>query len=262
MTITDGELAVAAANAGAAVVRAHYGRPLDRFAKGGTDFATVADLEAERAILEVIRAARPGDAFLGEEGGLIGSGDRTWLVDPLCGTLNFAARTPLVAVNVALRTPHGTVAAAVIDPFGQEVFGVADGRVELWRDGEAVPLAPSAESSLVEVDLPAAGATRFVTPRLLTDPAFLDRFDPRAISSTLGVVWVASGRRAAYVIDRDVTDSVHLAAGVAVCQAAGCVVTDLCGGPVGDGPGLLVAADEATHAALLPPLARALATAG
>jgi myo-inositol-1(or 4)-monophosphatase len=100
-----------------------------------------------------------------------------------------------------------------------------------------------------------------VTPRLLTDPAFLARFDPRAISSTLAVVWVASGRRAAYVIDRDVIDSVHFAAGIAVCRAAGCVVTDLRGGAVGDGPGLLVAADEVTHAALLPLLASALTAA-
>jgi myo-inositol-1(or 4)-monophosphatase len=261
MTITDGDLAVAAGAAGAAVVRARYGAPLDRTAKIGTDFATAADLEAEQAILDVIRAARPDDAFLGEEGGLIGSGERTWLVDPLCGTLNFAARTPLVAVNVALRTPAGVVAAAVIDPFAEEVYWVAEGRVGLRRGEAAVPLGPSGGSSLVDVDLPAAGAARFVTPRLLIDPAFLARFDPRVISSTLAVVWVASGQRAAYVIDGDVVDNVHFAAGIAVCRAAGCVVTDLRGGAVGDGPGLLVAADRATHAALLPLVVSALAAA-
>jgi myo-inositol-1(or 4)-monophosphatase len=178
-------------------------------------------------------------------------------VDPLCGTLNFAARTPLVAVNVALRTPAGIIAAAVIDPFADEVYWMADGRAGLRRDGATVSLAPSGESTLVDVDLPAAGAPRFVTPRLLTDPAFLARFDPRVISSTLAVVWVASGRRAAYVIDGDVVDSVHFAAGIAVCTAAGCVVTDLRGGPVGHQRGLLVAADEATHAALLPLLVSA-----
>ena len=261
MAITDADLAVATATAGAAAVRARYGAPLDRYAKTGTDFATAADLEAEQAILDVVRAARPDDAFLGEEGGLTGSGERTWLVDPLCGTLNFAARTPLVVVNVALRTPAGVTAAAVIDPFAEEVYWVAEGRAGLRRNGVAVPLTPSAGSSLVDMDLPAAGAPRFVTPRLLTDPAFLARFDPRVISSTLAVVWVASGRRAAYVIDRDVVDSVHFAAGIAVCRAAGCVVTDLRGGPVGDGPGLLVAADEVTHAALLPMLASALTAA-
>jgi myo-inositol-1(or 4)-monophosphatase len=77
------------------------------------------------------------------------------------------------------------------------------------------------------VDLPTAGAARVVTPRLLIDPAFLGRFDPRVISSTLAVVWVASGRRVACVIDTDVLGSVHFAAGIAMCRAAGCMVTDL-----------------------------------
>jgi myo-inositol-1(or 4)-monophosphatase len=56
-------------------------------------------------------------------------------------------------------------------------------------------------------------------------------------------------------------DNVHFAAGIAVCRTAGCVVTDLRGGPVGEGPGLLVAADEVTQAALLPLLASALTAA-
>lgn len=55
----DAEVAVAAACAGADVVRALYGQRLTRVDKGGGDFATAADVEAEQAILDVIRAARP-----------------------------------------------------------------------------------------------------------------------------------------------------------------------------------------------------------
>ena len=62
------------------------------------------------------------------------------LVDPLCGTLNFAARTPLVAVNVALRTPTGVTAAAVIDPFAEEVYWMVDGQAGLRRDGAAASI--------------------------------------------------------------------------------------------------------------------------
>ena len=111
--LNDAEVAIAAAQAGADVIRARYGSPGDRTAKVGIDFVTETDLEAEQAILDVVRAARPDDAFLGEEAGLLGdaAAERTWLVDPLCGTLNFAARTPLVAVNVALRVGSEIVAA-------------------------------------------------------------------------------------------------------------------------------------------------------
>ncbi|MFF0575543.1 inositol monophosphatase family protein [Streptosporangium saharense] len=69
----DAEVAAAAAWAGADVVRGLYGRRLARVDKGGGDFATTADVEAERAILGVLRAARPGDAVLGEEGGQRGA---------------------------------------------------------------------------------------------------------------------------------------------------------------------------------------------
>jgi myo-inositol-1(or 4)-monophosphatase len=65
------------------VVRTLYGRRLARIDKGAGDFATAADMEAEKAILAVIRAARPDDAVLGEEGGQQGAAEaaRQWLVD-------------------------------------------------------------------------------------------------------------------------------------------------------------------------------------
>jgi myo-inositol-1(or 4)-monophosphatase len=45
---------------------------------------------------------------------------------------------------------------------------------------------------------------------------------------------------------------VHFAGGLAICEAAGCVVTDLLGHRWGLGTtGLLAAADAETHAALL-----------
>jgi myo-inositol-1(or 4)-monophosphatase len=68
-TGTDADVAVAAALAGAAVVRAMFGSPLARFDKSGGDFATTADLEAEKAVIGIIRAARPADAVTGEESG-------------------------------------------------------------------------------------------------------------------------------------------------------------------------------------------------
>jgi myo-inositol-1(or 4)-monophosphatase len=61
-SLDDSEVAIAAARAGGDVVRQLYGRRLARFEKGAGDFATAADIEAEKAILDVIRAARPEPA--------------------------------------------------------------------------------------------------------------------------------------------------------------------------------------------------------
>ncbi|MGH3329804.1 MAG: inositol monophosphatase family protein [Nocardioidaceae bacterium] len=256
MTTRDSALAIAAAEAGAAVVRAKYGESLARFDKSPTDFATAADIEAEKAILAVLRNARPDDALLGEETGYDGPefGGRTWLVDPLCGTLNYAARTALVTVNVALRSGDDITVAASLDPFAGELFWTDGQRARVRRDGVDEELTPSAESRLVDVNLdgPYPNAARFRTVQLLADEAFAERFRPRVVSTTLALAWVAAGRRAAYVTDGDLRDSVHFASGIALCQAAGCVVTGIQGQPVHTGVGGLIAtADQDTHADLV-----------
>ncbi|WP_405085411.1 inositol monophosphatase family protein [Microbispora sp. NBC_01389] len=254
--ITDGELALTAARAGADVVRAMYGTPMTRFDKGGGDFATAADVEAEKAILDVLRGARPYDGVIGEESGRAGpnGAERVWLVDPLCGTLNYAARSMLVAVNVALRAGSEVTAAASADPFSGEVFWTDGAGAWARHDGEDHRLTPSPGSRLVDVNLdpPFPNAPGFRAARLLADAGFAGRFRPRVVSTTLAVAWVAAGRRAAYVTDGHLRDSVHFAAGIALCRAAGCVVTDLRGRPPHTGAGgLVAAADRETHAALL-----------
>ncbi|BCJ37487.1 phosphatase [Actinocatenispora thailandica] len=255
MAIGDAELAVAAAQAGALIVRERYGTALARHDKGGGDFATAADIEAERAILDMLRSARPDDAVTGEESGDSGpaGAERRWLVDPLCGTLNYAAGTMLVAVNVALRTAGATI-AAVADPFTDEVFWTDGRRAAVRRAGGDEPLAPSGESRLVDVNLdpPFPNGARFRAVRLLADAGFAERFRPRVLSTSLPLTWVAAGRRAGYVTDGGLASGVHGAAGVALCQAAGCVVTGLDGAPLGSGiGGLVAAADAGTHAALI-----------
>jgi myo-inositol-1(or 4)-monophosphatase len=128
--MTDVEVAIAAALAGAEVVAAGYGSEHSRLAKTATDFATETDVAAERAIVAVLETHRPGDARTGEESGESGpeAATRRWLIDPLCGTLNFAATTPLMAVNVALVRDGAVGAAAVADPVADELFRAAGTR--------------------------------------------------------------------------------------------------------------------------------------
>lgn len=264
--LSDTELAIAATDAGAAVVRAKYGSRLTRFAKSATDFATDADVDAERVILNLLRQARPGDQLVGEESGTSnsGDGDRTWLIDPLCGTLNYAAQTPLVAVNVALRHNGRIIAAASADPFSREVFWTDGTRACLRSNGRDEPLRPAPDSALVDVNLdaPFPNAGRFRAVDVLADPHFTERFGPRVVSTTLALAWVAAGRRAGYLTDGRLLDSVHFSSGIALCEAAGCIVTGLRGQQLHTGvEGLVAAADAETHAALLTLVAKQFARA-
>lgn len=85
---SDEEVALRAVNAACEVIRRAYGGAVERSGKGGGDFATGVDPAAERVIRRSLRKAYPRDVILGEEYGADeGEGARTWLVDPLCGTL-------------------------------------------------------------------------------------------------------------------------------------------------------------------------------
>jgi myo-inositol-1(or 4)-monophosphatase len=254
--MTDAEVAIVVAGAGAEVVRARFGGILQRLDKGAGDFATDADIDAERAMLAVLRTERPHDGILGEESGRSGGAGvmRTWLLDPLCGTLNYAVRMRVAAVNVALRDGERFPAAAVADPFNHDTYWGDGSSAFVRSSGRDARLAPDARSALVDLNLdpPFPNGAAFRVVDLAGDGRFVAAFRPRVVSSSLALAWVATGQRAAYVTDGDVRDSVHFAAGVALCQSAGCVVTDLHGSPPGRGQtGLLAAADAATHASLL-----------
>jgi myo-inositol-1(or 4)-monophosphatase len=186
-----------------------------------------------------LRQARPNDVVVGEESGRTGVGenDRRWLVDPLCATLNFAVRTMLASVNVALRAGKQVAVAASADPFTNEVIWT-DGTAACLRRGDVDQrLAPSAESRLVDVNLdpPFPNNEVFFAARMLADEGFIEQFRPRVVSTTLAVAWVAAGRRTAYITDGHLRDSVHVAAGIALCHAAGCVVTGIDGQPIHTG---------------------------
>ena len=95
--------------------------------KGGKgDFATVADLEAERALAARLTALLPGSVAVGEEGvakeprliEAIGGAAPAWVIDPLDGTHNFAGSIARFCSIVALVAGGATVAGWVHDPIG------------------------------------------------------------------------------------------------------------------------------------------------
>ncbi|WP_328968604.1 histidinol-phosphatase [Streptomyces sp. NBC_00239] len=83
---------------------------MDRFQALDLKVETKPDMtpvsEADKAAEELIRArlqiARPGDAILGEEYGVEGSGPRRWVVDPIDGTKNYVRGVPVWATLISL----------------------------------------------------------------------------------------------------------------------------------------------------------------
>ena len=90
-----------------------------------TDVVTQMDTAAERLIANTIRASRPDDAMLGEEGQDGGASDGRrvrWIVDPIDGTVNYLYGLPQWAVSIAAEVAGVVVAGAVLDPSKGELF--------------------------------------------------------------------------------------------------------------------------------------------
>ena len=120
---TDLVLARRAALAGAAVGLRYFAALADlpRERKSDGSIVTEADRAVEAAIREVLTAARPGDAILGEEGGRTDgsrseSRSRQWIIDPIDGTALFVAGDDRWLVLVALEQDGEIVAGVAAIP--------------------------------------------------------------------------------------------------------------------------------------------------
>lgn len=90
---------------------------VDARAKADGSPVTDADVAVEEALLDAVRAARPGDAFLGEEvGPHPGQGTRRWIVDGIDGTALFAAGDRTWGTLVALEVDGAIVAGVCTSP--------------------------------------------------------------------------------------------------------------------------------------------------
>ncbi len=73
--------------------------------------------EADRAVEQTLRsriaAVRPGERVLGEEHGTSGTGDRTWIIDPIDATMNYVRGIPVFATLIAL-TGRGRAEVGVV----------------------------------------------------------------------------------------------------------------------------------------------------
>ena len=100
---------------------------LDISSKGRNDFVSQADIEAERAILEVLTRAYPDHGILAEESGSKAGGEHTWVIDPLDGTTNFLHGFPVFGISVAVTRGDTIEHGVVYDPLRDEMFTASRG---------------------------------------------------------------------------------------------------------------------------------------
>jgi fructose-1,6-bisphosphatase/inositol monophosphatase family enzyme len=122
-----------------------------------SDVVSAADHAAERLVVARLRAQRPDDGIVGEEGTAHAGSGRTWYVDPVDGTYNFLSGLPLWCTAIALDEVLGAVYQPAAD--------------ELWRGGpdhpttlNGVPVSRLADRPLADVSI-----TTYLHPTALPD---------------------------------------------------------------------------------------------
>jgi myo-inositol-1(or 4)-monophosphatase len=222
------DLALSAARAAAELVRERARGEVTVAAtkSSDVDVVTEADRASEVLIREHLRAARPGDGFMGEEGADVTSSTGVrWIVDPIDGTVNFLYGLPQYAVSIAAERDGEVVAGVVIDVQGRtEYVGrLADdgGPDTATRDGVPVTVrgpAPMAQR-LFATGFSYDRRVRVLQAEAVTRLLPLIRDVRRLGSCALDLCLVADGRLDAYV-EEGVNLWDHAAAGL-VARIAG-----------------------------------------
>jgi myo-inositol-1(or 4)-monophosphatase len=200
--------------------------------KGPRDLVTATDIAVEDAIRRLVGETLQVQVVGEERGGdMPAGGSPYWLVDPICGTRNFASGIPLYCVNLALVEDDEVTVAVVGDPSSGEIH-VAEAGSGAWalKDGDRRRLRTSPDSQTVVIeDSQATGMRREQAALFVAGAIRAHRWDIRALSTTLALAYVAAGRVAAYVLFW--TSAIHAAAGSLLAAEAGATVSDLEGRP-------------------------------
>ncbi|MCQ2079825.1 MAG: hypothetical protein MJZ38_07215 [archaeon] len=90
---------------------------------GSYDIVTYSDVEAQESIVEAIRSAFPEDCFYCEESeGNELSDARTWVIDPIDGTLSYERGMPIYGTQLALFVDREPVLSVIYVPVLREMY--------------------------------------------------------------------------------------------------------------------------------------------
>ena len=198
-----------------------------------TDVVTEADRACERLLVDGIRAARPADAILGEEGAAsAGSSAVRWVVDPIDGTVNYLYGIRQWAVSIGVEVGGRTEIGVVYDAAQDELWTASRGG-GAFLNGRALRCTDAHElsQSLVGTGFSYDARRRAVQAQLLMTLLPTVRDIRRLGAGSLDLCSVAAGRLDAYY--EQGLEPWDMSAGLLLATEAGARV----GGLRGAGPG-------------------------
>jgi histidinol-phosphatase len=199
---------------------------------------TELDPATERALRHAAATTFPGDGFLGEEDGTSGDGERTWVVDPIDGTKNYADGVPLWTTLIALVVGGEPVVGVIDVPTLGDRYAARQGG-GATRNGQ--PVRVSATADLEGAFALHSGIEEWMADDRLSDLARIAARvrRTRGLTDAWGHALVAQGS-AEIFLDHDPCGPWDYSAGKIIVEEAGGRMTTLDGAPPHPGCDLLV----------------------
>jgi histidinol-phosphatase len=243
-------VAIEAARAGEKVIRRYYNTGVQATLKQDASPVTIADIESERAIIDILERAFPGHGFIGEETGRRNAdAEYLWLIDPIDGTKSFIRGTPFFSTQIALMR-RGRLIAGVSNAFIFNELAYAAAGEGAWLNGAAIRVSAVArpEQATLSVGNITGLAASPCWPALGGLIRSLDRF--RGYGDFLHYHLLAAGKLDC-VIETGLS-ILDMAALAVIVREAGGVFTDLSGRELTlDSRSVLAAATPELHRLVL-----------
>ncbi|SFF74239.1 histidinol-phosphatase, inositol monophosphatase family [Novosphingobium sp. CF614] len=133
----DIALALRLADAAGDAIRPYFRNGLSAERKADATPVTIADQAAEEAMRRILKAEAARDTIIGEEFGTDeGSSVRTWVLDPIDGTVSFIAGRPIFGTLIALLVDGWPVLGIIDQPILGERWIGASGRATTFNGRE------------------------------------------------------------------------------------------------------------------------------
>lgn len=227
------EKATEAARAAEEVIRHYYHGEFDVERKADASPVTVADVESERAIKEVLADAFPDHGFYGEElGRQAADAEYVWLIDPIDGTKSFVRGYPFFSTQIALMHRGELICGVSNAPLfnGGELAAAAQGAGATLNDE---PIQVSVIEDLAEATLSLGNiATLAGSPRWPALGELIQRVHRIRGYGDFYHYHLLAGGRIDLVVESDL-NILDIAALTVILREAGGRITDLEGGPIG-----------------------------
>lgn len=221
------KVALSAAKSASKVLLHYYGKKESAKQKPNKSLVAKADIEANKAIIKIIKKHFPSHSILSEESGFEDNkSDYKWVIDPLDGTHNFLHKIPVFGTSIALEYKNEVVLGVMHFPV-LCMTAVAEKGKGAFLNGKRIRVSnkKTINHSFILVEFSYANRRKKI--------GFLEKLVHKTIdtrqfgSAVYHLLLVACGKCDGYVIMS--TNEWDVAAGILIVEEAGGKVTGLKG---------------------------------